>query len=152
MSQALVIKDAVRRYVPFGERCQCPCGGGIAPEQPVDALVVASVSNWGAYGIAAAVSVSFEVSTGLMTRFRKAAFRRQPPPRDCVMARLGGLDPSWMAFRLRFIKVWWHSFRRPSERHGGSGDRHGTLDTGRGSTMEEIRLLQSSAPSRSPGN
>jgi hypothetical protein len=52
-----VIKDTVRRYVPYGERCQCPCQVGIAPEQAVDSLVVAAVSNWGAYGIAAAVSV-----------------------------------------------------------------------------------------------
>lgn len=52
-----VIKEAVRRHVPYGERCQCPCGGGIAPEQPVDALVVAAVSNWGAYGVAAAFSL-----------------------------------------------------------------------------------------------
>ena len=52
-----LIRDTVRRELPYGERCQCPCQGGIAPVQPVDSLVVAAVSNWGAYGIAAALSV-----------------------------------------------------------------------------------------------
>ncbi len=52
-----LIRDTVRRQLPYGERCQCPCQGGIAPQQPVDSLVVAAVSNWGAYGIAAALSV-----------------------------------------------------------------------------------------------
>lgn len=52
-----IIKEAVRRHVEYGQRCQCPCGGGVAPEQPVDSLVVAAVSNWGAYGVAAAVSL-----------------------------------------------------------------------------------------------
>ena len=52
-----VIKETVRSRVPYGERCQCPCQGGIAPEQVVDCLVVAAVSNWGAYGVGAAISV-----------------------------------------------------------------------------------------------
>lgn len=50
------IKETVRREIPYGDRCQCPCGQGIAPEQPVDALVVAAVSNWGAYAVAAALA------------------------------------------------------------------------------------------------
>lgn len=50
-----LIKDFIRDHVKYGARCQCPCEGGIAPELPVDALVVAAVSNWGAYGIAAAL-------------------------------------------------------------------------------------------------
>lgn len=47
------IRDDVRRSIPFGDACACPCQGGIAPEGEVDALVVASVSNWGAYGVEA---------------------------------------------------------------------------------------------------
>ena len=52
-----VIEDAVRAYKPFGERCECPCGQGIADHTIVDALIVASVSNWGAYGLAAALAL-----------------------------------------------------------------------------------------------
>ncbi len=47
------IAEAVRRHVPFGAVCNCPCRGGIAAATGVDILVVATVSNWGAYGIAA---------------------------------------------------------------------------------------------------
>jgi hypothetical protein len=37
--------------------CQCPCGGGMATVVPADVLVVAAVSNWGAYGIEATLSL-----------------------------------------------------------------------------------------------
>jgi D-glutamate cyclase len=51
-----VILDAVQRIQPYGRVCQCPCGGGIATIATCDVLVMASVSNWGAYGIAAALA------------------------------------------------------------------------------------------------
>lgn len=54
------IVDAVRRIQPHGERCQCPCGGGMATTVPTDALVVAAVSNWGAYGIEACLALLLE--------------------------------------------------------------------------------------------
>lgn len=47
------IVDTVRKYVPYGDVCRCPCRGGIAAVSKVDVLVVASVSNWGGYGIEA---------------------------------------------------------------------------------------------------
>ena len=42
---------------PWGHKCQCPCGDGMATVVPADVLIVAAVSNWGAYGIEAALSV-----------------------------------------------------------------------------------------------
>ncbi|MHA2407627.1 MAG: glutamate cyclase domain-containing protein [Candidatus Ranarchaeia archaeon] len=50
-----VIKK-VQEFIPFGNRCVCGCGGGIASEQEADALVIASVSNWGAYAFAGVLS------------------------------------------------------------------------------------------------
>jgi hypothetical protein len=50
------IRDAVRATIPFGASCACPCEDGIAPSTEVDALVVASVSNWGAYGVEACLA------------------------------------------------------------------------------------------------
>ncbi len=47
------IADAVRAQVPYGAKCQCPCGGGIAPATTVDVLVAAAISNWGGYALAA---------------------------------------------------------------------------------------------------
>lgn len=52
-----LIADAVREYVPYGERCACPCGAGLAPALSTDLLVTAAVSNWGAYGIAACLAI-----------------------------------------------------------------------------------------------
>jgi hypothetical protein len=50
------IKAAVEKFVPYAKVCQCPCKGGIAAESNVDVLVVASVSNWGAYGVEACMA------------------------------------------------------------------------------------------------
>jgi len=47
------IANAIREYISYGKKCQCPCGLGIAPATVVDVLVTAAISNWGAYAIAA---------------------------------------------------------------------------------------------------
>jgi len=52
------IIDDVKRIQPFGRKCQCPCEGGMATVTATDVLVVAAVSNWGAYGIEAALSLA----------------------------------------------------------------------------------------------
>jgi hypothetical protein len=51
-----VIIDAVRQVQPFGSKCQCPCGGGIATVTRCDHLIFAAISNWGAYALAAALA------------------------------------------------------------------------------------------------
>jgi hypothetical protein len=50
------ISEAVAEIQPFGRTCACPCGGGVATVVQTDILVVAAISNWGAYGIAAAMA------------------------------------------------------------------------------------------------
>ncbi|MDF1590109.1 MAG: DUF4392 domain-containing protein [Desulfobacterales bacterium] len=51
------IGEVIRKHIPYGAKCQCPCGGGLAPATVTDAVVPATVSNWGAYGILAALAV-----------------------------------------------------------------------------------------------
>jgi len=51
------IMETVRKHVPHGAKCQCPCGKGIAATMPSDVLVIGGTSNWGAYGIAACLSL-----------------------------------------------------------------------------------------------
>lgn len=51
------VRDAVLRVVPHGATCTCPCGGTIVPTVPTDHFVAASISNWGAYGIEAAMAL-----------------------------------------------------------------------------------------------
>jgi hypothetical protein len=51
------IEDIVRRYKPYGDVCQCPCGGGLATVTTTSALVTAAVANWGAYAVVACLAV-----------------------------------------------------------------------------------------------
>jgi len=55
-----VIQDVVKRFKPYGDKCRCPCGGGIAAATGTDVLITADVSNWGAYGLAAALLLLLE--------------------------------------------------------------------------------------------
>ena len=50
------IADMVKRLLPYGAKCQCPCGGGVADATMVDVIVPGTCSNWGAYGIAACLA------------------------------------------------------------------------------------------------
>jgi len=51
------IKDTVAKYVKLGAKCLCPCGGGIAAADPADITIFSTTSNWGAYGVAAALAI-----------------------------------------------------------------------------------------------
>jgi len=51
-----VIKREVKDTVPYGNKCQCPCQSGIASDTKTDFLIVASISNWGAYGLQACLA------------------------------------------------------------------------------------------------
>lgn len=50
------VAEAVRGIQPAGRVCRCPCGQGVATVTETDVLVCAAVSNWGAYGVAAALA------------------------------------------------------------------------------------------------
>jgi hypothetical protein len=54
------IAEFIREKIPFGAKCQCPCGGGLAPATRTDLVIPAAVSNWGGYGVAAALAVLLE--------------------------------------------------------------------------------------------
>jgi len=61
------IREAVIQHVPYAKKCLCPCKGGTACAIPSEVPVVAAVSNWGGYGIAAvlaALTEKFEVLHG----------------------------------------------------------------------------------------
>lgn len=61
------IAAAVRAQVPHGAKCQCPCGGGLAPATPVDVLVAAAISNWGAYALADLIALQAGVPAAVCT-------------------------------------------------------------------------------------
>ena len=52
------IGEHIRKYVPFtapGE-CQCGCGGGILAASTTDNIITATCSDWGCYGLMAAIA------------------------------------------------------------------------------------------------
>lgn len=51
------IAEALHNKLRFADECRCGCGGGVVPDQRTDVLIAATVSNWGGYGIAAALAV-----------------------------------------------------------------------------------------------
>jgi D-glutamate cyclase len=50
-----VVEEAVREIMPAGDKCECPCGNGSAASVATDTFLVAAISNWGGYGVAAMV-------------------------------------------------------------------------------------------------
>ncbi len=60
------IADAVRAHVPHGASCRCSCAAGLAPATPVDILVAAVISNWGAYALADLLGLRTGVPTAIV--------------------------------------------------------------------------------------
>ena len=52
------IADHIKRYVPFTDKgeCQCGCGGGILSATKADNIITATCSDWGCYGLMAALA------------------------------------------------------------------------------------------------
>ena len=63
-----MIRDAVIAAVPVAARCRCPCGGTVVPAFVPDVLIMASVSNWGAYAIEAGIAAAVKRPEALHDR------------------------------------------------------------------------------------
>lgn len=50
------LSETVRRRVPWGAHCQCPCGQGLAAAVEAEVVMTAAISDWGAYALAAALA------------------------------------------------------------------------------------------------
>ncbi len=66
------VADQVRAHVPFGDRCQCGCGGGIGAVTDCSVLVTAACSNWGCTAIAAGMAARAGDTRLLHTPAREA--------------------------------------------------------------------------------
>ena len=53
---------SLRDVLPYGTECGCGCGGGVVPHEETDIVFPVTVSNWGGYGICAALAAALERS------------------------------------------------------------------------------------------
>jgi hypothetical protein len=87
------IRDVIRREIPFGAKCSCPCGEGIAPEVETDVLVAAAVSNWGCYGVAACLSVIMKRIDSLHDEAMELRTLREAADAGLIDGNTGWVDP-----------------------------------------------------------
>lgn len=85
------IAPAIRPLVPRGEVCRCPCGAGIVATQPTDILIPCAVSNYGGYGITAALACLNEQPGLCVTADEVDAMLHRALELGCVN---GGLEES----------------------------------------------------------
>ena len=52
------IPEAVAEIQQYGRQCRCGCGGGIGTVVATDVLMVAAISNWGGYALAAGLALA----------------------------------------------------------------------------------------------
>ncbi|MCM1161428.1 MAG: DUF4392 domain-containing protein [Roseburia sp.] len=52
------IADHIKRYIPYADdkQCRCTCQGGILAASKADHIITATVSDWGCYGLMAALA------------------------------------------------------------------------------------------------
>jgi len=55
------IEETVRKILPTGSDCGCPCHQGVASSVATDALIVTGTSNWGASAIESLLAFHFKV-------------------------------------------------------------------------------------------
>lgn len=87
------IREEIRRHVPFGAKCSCPCGAGIAPAIPTDVLITAGVSNWGCYGVAACLSVITNRIDALHDEAMELRTLREAADAGLIDGNTGWVDP-----------------------------------------------------------
>jgi len=63
-----VIRETVTASVPYAATCQCPCGGSVVPAFVPDHLILTAISNWGAYGVEAALALLLDRDEVLHSR------------------------------------------------------------------------------------
>ncbi len=52
------VTEAVAEIQEFGRKCRCGCGGGIGTIVKTDVLMVAAISNWAGYALAAGIALA----------------------------------------------------------------------------------------------
>jgi len=88
------IADAVKAHVPYGAKCQCPCGGGFALSTRVDVLVTATISNWAGYALAALLGIMTGTEAAICDAVQENRMLQAMPNAGFHDAIFGGVFPS----------------------------------------------------------
>jgi hypothetical protein len=88
------VADHVKDHVPFGDACQCGCGGGIGAVTSCDVLVTAACSNWGCTAIAAAMAARAGDAKMLHTPQREAFLLQTMSVNGLINSTHGVVDDS----------------------------------------------------------
>ena len=74
----------VQRLRPDTTTCRCGCGGGVVSTTETDLLLPAAVSNWGAYGLAAALALITSNASLLLHPTEERRLLQVAAVRGCV--------------------------------------------------------------------
>jgi D-glutamate cyclase len=88
------IADTVKAHVPYGGKCQCPCGSGFALSTRVDALIAATISNWAGYALAALLGIATGVEAAICTAAQENRMLEAMANAGFHDAIYGGVYPS----------------------------------------------------------
>jgi D-glutamate cyclase len=81
------ILEACREVLPTGAKCGCVCGDGIATVVETDILIVATIANWGSYGVEACLAAALEMPEALHSLAEERRATEEA-------ARVGLIDPT----------------------------------------------------------
>ena len=79
-----LLRDEVARLRPETASCRCGCGGGVVSSTSTQLFLPAAVSNWGAYGIAAALAILANDKALLLDPTEEARLLQVAAVRGCV--------------------------------------------------------------------
>lgn len=95
------VADHVVAHVPYGDKCQCGCGGGIGAVTSCDVLVTAACSNWGCTAIVAAMAARSGTAKLLHTPEREALLLDTMVTNGLINSTHGIVDDSVDGFPRR---------------------------------------------------
>lgn len=96
------IAEHIRKYVPFTDRgeCQCGCGGGILAASTTDHIITATCSDWGCYGLMAAIAY-LKKDMEILHREEMEAEMMRVAARSGMIDMTGSLLPGIDGFNTR---------------------------------------------------
>ena len=111
-----VLYDVARSILPEGGGCRCGCGEGIVSSTSTDVLLPTAVSNWGAYGVAAAVALLTGTPEAALKPEEEARMLHVAAVRGCRdgVRRSGAFAVDGVSGELsvRLVETFWRLVRR----------------------------------------